>query len=55
MNPKDTPGTGGLELAHEEAKKILDTHRPIPLEEEAASKIQSIIEEVEERIKKGDI
>ena len=43
------------ELAHEEAIKIIETYKPIPLEKEAASKIKSIIEETEERIKAGEL
>ena len=43
------------ELAKEEARKILETYKPVPLEEDVASKIKSIIEEMEERMKAGEV
>jgi trimethylamine--corrinoid protein Co-methyltransferase len=35
------------ERAEEEARRILETHKPIPLSEEAAKEIRAIIEEAE--------
>lgn len=40
------------ERANEEALRILDQHKPIPLPEAAAKEIRSIIEEAEYEIKK---
>jgi trimethylamine--corrinoid protein Co-methyltransferase len=35
------------EVAREEARKILATHRPIPLEKDVQKKLQQIVDEVE--------
>ena len=41
------------ERANEEAKKILETHKPIPLPDAAAKEIRSIIEEAEAELKEA--
>jgi trimethylamine--corrinoid protein Co-methyltransferase len=41
------------ERAREEALKILENHKPIPLPEEAASEIRAVIEEAEYELRTG--
>jgi len=47
-------GKDMFERANEEAKKILESHKPLPLTDDAAREIKSIIAEAEYELKEQD-